>query len=359
MEVFLQSYFNAIDLFSGAGGLSTGLCNAGISVRCAIEFDKEAAETYKLNHSETEVLCKDIRTISDEEVINIKKQYKINMLVGCPPCQGFSSLTKDKNDPRNQLVEEYIRFVSLLEPEVVMLENVPGIQKRDNYLFNKLIELLQLKKYKISYGVVQIADYGIPQQRKRFILIASKSIMIDIPSITHSNKEKSNLKRWVSVKDIFTKTSSIVAKNIKEKDDDFNLLSWHVVRNTSDINKKRMEYMKQGGTRFDIPYDLRPKCHQKSTGYSNVYTRMSADKPSPTITGGCTSISKGRFVHPFENRVISVLEAALIQTFPENYKFVSKSIEKVSTMIGNAFPCDFAEILGKHILKQYGEVGNE
>ena len=357
--MLLQSFFNAIDLFAGAGGLSTGLSNAGINVKCAIEFDKNAAETYKINHSETNVLCKDIRTITDEEVINLKQQHDINMLVGCPPCQGFSTLTQDKNDPRNQLVDEYIRFVSLIEPEVVMLENVPGIQKRDNYLFNKLIELLQLKKYKISYGVVQIADYGIPQQRKRFILIASKSFMIDIPSITHSNKEKSNLKRWVSVKDIFTKTSSIVAKNIKEKDDDFHLLSWHVVRNTSDINKKRMEYMKQGGTRFDIPYDLRPKGHQKSTGYSNVYTRMSADKPSPTITGGCTSISKGRFVHPFEDRAISVLEAALIQTFPEDYKFVAKSISKASTMIGNAFPCDFAAILGKHILKQYKGVGNE
>ncbi len=359
MEVFLQPFFNAIDLFSGAGGLSTGLNNAGINVKCAIEFDKEAAETYKINHPETNVLCKDIRTITDEEVINIKEQYSIDMLVGCPPCQGFSTLTQDKNDPRNQLVDEYIRFVSLIEPEIVMLENVPGIQKRDNYLFNKLIELLQSRNYKISYRVVQIADYGIPQQRKRFILIATKSLLINIPAITHSNKENSEFKKWVSVKDIFTKTSNIAVKNINEKNDDVNLLSWHVVRKTSDINKKRMVYMKQGGSRFDIPYGLRPKCHQKSTGYSNVYTRMSADKPSPTITGGCTSISKGRFVHPFEDRAISVLEAALIQTFPENYKFVAKSISKVSMMIGNAFPCDFAKILGKHILKQYKGVGNE
>ncbi len=341
---------NAIDLFSGAGGLSHGLIKAGINVVVALDSNKDACSTYKINHPNVKIMNDDISCIPDSTFIGFKKNKKINMVVGCPPCQGFSTLTFNKDDPRNMLVREFLRVISLISPEIVMLENVPGILKKGNILFGEILSFLSENNYHIDYKVVQVADYGISQSRRRLVLIASKKNKIQIPSQTHSQDGINGLK-WVPVKKTINDTMHIDTTTFRSMEDNLNSISWHITRELSSINKKRMKYIKAGENRFNIPEELRPKCHKNtSKGYGNVYTRMDPDLPSPTITSGCTTISCGRFIHPYKDRTISIREAAMIQTFPINYKFVAKNMESICRLVGNAFPCDLAYILGTHII---------
>lgn len=346
----------AIDLFCGAGGLTVGLKRAGISIACAVEVDKNACDTYKANHHDVHLVNRDICQISNEEFLSLAKKYKINMVVGCPPCQGFSSLTNNQDDPRNKLVNEFIRVIQIMRPSVVMMENVPGIITKGKPHFNQLIEMLENLEYTITYSVLQVADYGVPQSRRRLVLIASRDKKINLPLPSHSSAGD-GLPKWVTVKKIFEQTKFLLPMTSNDLAfyKDPNLVNWHIIRQLAPINKERLKYLKPGASRYSIPDHLRPKCHQgKNKGYGNVYARMNIDQPSPTITSGCTTMSTGRFVHPFEDRTISVREAALLQTFPLDYIFKSRSIESVCRLIGNALPCDFAFELGKNIMIEIG-----
>lgn len=343
---------NSIDLFSGAGGLSEGMKQAGFNVLAAVENNFDAAKTFKVNNPDAHIFESDIRLVSPTEIKNKTglSRGELDILSGCPPCQGFSTLTSkyDENDQRNSLINEVSRLVRELLPRAVMIENVPGLMTRGSNFLESFIEELKELGYRCSYDVLQVADYGVPQERRRFVLLAGLGFDIKIPSPTHSRNGDFGLPKWKTVKDAL----SDMPPPILHKD---SLLcggpqkfNWHVIRQLAPINLKRLLYLKEGGNRYDIPDHLRPKCHQgKNSGFGNVYGRMSWNKPSPTITGGCTVLSKGRFGHPSENRTMSVREAARLQTFPDSFIFNTESIDKACQMIGNALPCEFARIMSE------------
>lgn len=346
----------SIDLFSGGGGLSQGLKNAGFNIVGAVENDHIAVETYQINYPNTIVFEQDIRFISGEQFLkklNLKKG-ELDLLAACPPCQSFSTLTRNFNilDYRNSLINEVARLVESIMPKSIMIENVPGIVKRGRSFLDEFIAKLEYLGYIVNFDVLQVADYGVPQSRKRFVLLAGLEKEIKIPEPTHSKEGIDGKSKWRTVLDAINGLDEPVTIDESLEFGGPQKLNWNIVRKLSEINLKRLAYLKPGANRFDIPDNLRPKCHQgRNTGFNNVYGRMSWDSPAPTITGGCTVLSKGRFGHPEKQRAISVREAARLQTFPDNYQFKTNSIDKVSQIIGNALPCLFAEKMAKACYK--------
>ncbi|MGF7528055.1 DNA cytosine methyltransferase [Bacillus paralicheniformis] len=327
----------AIDLFSGCGGLSQGLKQAGFQVKVAVEIDKETVNTYELNHPETITINKDIKDVEVSEIKNAANVDKIDLIAGCPPCQGFSkigSLNKNNryNDPRNELVMEFFRIVNGIRPNFIMLENVPGLLHYD--LFKQIIFDLEEIGYFLDVKIVNIADYGVPQRRKRLVLLGSKLGSVTIPE---------NL-------GLPTKTVRDFIYNLPNVQDSDDPL--HKIHSSHGEKVKKIISLipKNGGSRTELPKEYWLDCHKKNdVGYSDVYGRLSWDKVSSTITGGCLNPSKGRFLHPVENRSITAREAALLQTFPKDYQFSTHSKDKLAQMIGNAFPPKFSEIQGKYI----------
>ncbi len=345
----------AVDLFSGAGGLTLGLKRAGFRVAAAVEIESHAFATYKTNHPDVTALKQDIRTVEGAQLKRMAGGT-IDLLAGCPPCQGFSSLTNTstKRDPRNNLVLEMARMVKETKPRAVMMENVPGLADRGKRLFNCLLKTLDELGYKYTWDVLQVADYGVPQNRRRLVLLASRERMLTIPSPTHSRTGENELTKWKTLRQTIGDMGvPPVSLDESHKAGGPQRLNWHVIRRLSPQNIARLRKTKAGVSRAELPQHLRPDCHKASdTGYSNVYGRMSWDQLPVTITGGCTTLSKGRFGHPEELRTISVREAARIQTFPDEYVFDSPFMDYVCGMIGNALPCDFAEVLATSVAEQ-------
>ncbi len=344
--------FTAIDLFSGAGGLSVGLKRAGFDVIAAVEIDKTAVNTYRKNHPEVEVLDKDIREVTGEEILRKTGKQKIDLIAGCPPCQGFSTLTDKKNrdDPRNQLVIQMGRLVEELEPQICMLENVPGLAGRGSPLLDVFIEELGSKGYIITKNVLQMADYGVPQSRKRLVLLAGKGFKVELPIATHGRVPVNGQESWVDLRNELKQKKQPTSYSYAKQNGGARKYNWHVTRDLKPITIERLKHLKPGASRMTLPQHLRPDCHKNSKGFPNVYARMSWDDVAPTMTSGCTTLSSGRFGHPEEDRTISVREAATIQTFPSSYKFETDIIEKACEMIGNALPCRFAEVVSRQCI---------
>ena len=363
----------AIDLFSGCGGVSIGLTKAGFDVACAVEIDEAAVKAYKNYYllKNVNVIQNDICKLSGEDILkagNISRD-EIYLLAGCPPCQKFSMQNRVNNsdeskiDEVKKLLMEYKRIIKEIYPPFVLMENVPGI--RSSYsgrIIKEFISELEnvnapmKERYKVVYDVVNAADYGVPQLRKRFVLHAirydiyevlqSKGRDISLPETTHSKDGKGGKKRWVTVREIFEGLPKISAG---ERYND-NIIKNHYCANLSDINIERMQIIRaNGGTRTALPEHLVLKCHKKYNGHADVYGIMNPDAPAPTMTGGCLSYSKGRFGHPFEDRAISVREAARLQTFPDDYVF-GESLTKSALEIGNAVPIKLVEASGQALL---------
>ena len=344
----------AIDLFAGGGGLTVGLKRAGFYVAAAVDLDKHACATYRANHGEVSLLEQDITEVSGDQLRELAGVEKIDLLAGCPPCQGFTSLNRNgENDPRNDLVLEMSRLAEEIRPKAIMMENVAGLTTKGKSLYQKLIVKLEYLGYDLaeSAEVLEVADYGVPQRRRRLVLLAGQGFKIELPVPTHSKREQDGLSRWKSVRDAISNVKGLgnpIVTSEAAKRGGEQKSKWHVVRNLSAQNVERIKAANPGESRIGIPDELRPPCHQgKEEGFSNVYGRMAWDEPSPTITGGCTTFSKGRFGHPEQDRTISVREAALLQTFPIDYQFDVPYMEHVCNVIGNALPCDFAEVLAK------------
>ncbi len=326
-----------MDLFSGCGGLSEGMHQASFRVQAAIELNDLAVSAYKLNHKKTKVIKSDIRDIKSEDLTQITENKKIHLLAGCPPCQGFSSvrrLNKKRSikDDRNSLVMEFLRFVKELKPLTIMMENVPGL--KDYYLFQKMVKELKDLGYNPKYKVVNIKDYGVPQNRKRLVLVGSLLGEIEVAEPTGER---------VTVRDAIGKLESIS----RTKDPLHKITAKH--------SEKIMEMIKlipkDGGSRKDLPKKYLLECHKKeNVGFNDVYGRLRWDDHSTTITGGCLNPSKGRFLHPKFDRVITPREAALLQSFPKDYKFPT-DIDKTSLalLIGNALPPKFSYIQSENI----------
>jgi len=343
----------AADVFAGGGALTVGLKRAGFRIVGAVEIDSAAFSTYKCNHPEVPALKQDLRTVTGEALKTLANQ-SIDLIAGCPPCQGFSSLRQAAKgrDPRNSLVKEMGRLVAELRPRAVMMENIPGLATKGKRLFGQLLRQLRQLGYETNWGILQAADFGVPQFRRRLVLLAGKGFSIPLPPPTHDRLGRNNLTKWKNLRDAIGGMSPPVTLRIANERGGPQLYNWHVVRNLTQRNIARLNWARPGASRAQLPRDLRPKCHRGlDKGFTNVYGRMRWDQIPVTITAGCTTPSKGRFGHPTQIRTISVREAARIQTFPDDYIFDSDYMDRVCGIVGNALPCDFAEAVARQTLK--------
>ncbi len=329
--------YNAIDVFSGVGGLSAGMVRAGFAAIAAIEIDKYAVLTYRMNHSETTVIEKDIRRVSTDEIIKELNGEPLHLLAGCPPCQGFSSVRRlnrkqNVHDERNDLILEYLRLVKELRPLTIMMENVPGLINYD--LFKDVVKELDSIGYRPKVEIVNVKDYGVPQNRKRLIMVGSLLGEIDIAEGT---REK------VTVKDAIGKLEPI-----QETKDPLHKIT---ANHTPEVMERIRLTPKDGGSWKDLPEQYTLECHKKeNVGFNDIYGRLRWNDYSATITGGCLNPSKGRFLHPEEDRVITAREAALLQSFPRRYKFpVNIPKASLALLIGNALPPRFSYIQSMNI----------
>lgn len=337
----------AVDLFAGGGGLTVGLKRAGFSVVAAVEVEAKAMRTYEANHLEVTPFVEDARNVVGEDLRSCSPTGEIDLLAGCPPCQGFSSLTSKyrRDDPRNALVLEMGRLVEEVNPRAVMMENVSGLADKGKPLLDEFLGILRELGYLPTTGVLQVADYGVPQRRRRLVVLAGRGFEIGLPNSTHHRIGARGLRRWRTLRQAIGDAEYEPATLAEARAAGGpRLFDWHVVRNMAQQNVERLRATRPGGSRAQLPRELRPACHQDSDeGFTNTYGRMTWEQIPVTITGGCTQISKGRFGHPERDRTISVREAATIQTFPADYFFDTPYIGQVCDIIGNALPCDFAE----------------
>jgi DNA (cytosine-5)-methyltransferase 1 len=334
----------AIDLFCGIGGLTYGLQKAGIKVVAGIDSDSSCRYAFEKNNN-SRFIEKDICKITGKEINFLYPKKSIRILVGCAPCQTFSQHTKKiknrEKDPKWNLLYEFLRIIKESKPEIVSMENVPQLRKYK--IFKDFLAGLKEAGYHISYKVAFCPRYGLPQNRKRLLLLASKIKEINFIEETYVPQN------YVAIKKIIGKLPKIKDGEIDKND----ILhrSWKL----SEINKKRIKASRQGGSWLDWREEIRLSCHKKKKGvtYKAVYGRMSWNKPSPTITTQFYSYGTGRFGHPEQNRAISLREGALLQTFPLNYDFIDKkeifSFDKIGRHIGNAVPPKLGEIIGESI----------
>lgn len=338
----------AVEIFAGGGGLAFGLREAGFRTVAAVEINPSAVATFKANHKDVHVYQQDIRTVQGKTLLKLAGG-KLDILAACPPCQGFSSLTSKwkRADPRNDLVSEVARLAEEMRPRALMVENVPGLADKGKVLFDDLILRLENAGYVCNWDVLQVADYGVPQKRRRLVLLAGRGFRIEMPKPTHSRIGKDGLPLWLTVREALSviKTEPVAFMKSKEAGGP-QAVNWHVTRSLSPDNLQRLRHAKPGAVWKSMPEEMRPKCHRGGyDGFTNVYGRMSWDEPSVTITAGCTTLSKGRFGHPEKDRTISLREAALLQTFPLNYHFETEFFEHACEIVGNALPCKFATIV--------------
>lgn len=334
--------YTSIDLFSGAGGMSEGLRQAHFNTKLAFEIDATASMTYKLNHPKTYVYTQDIRTIDLADVTRKLHGRTLHLLAGCPPCQGFSSMrrlnrNKPVEDERNSLINEYVRFVDELQPYTIMLENVPGLAMSED--FHKAVQHLR-ERYNIDYQIVNVREYGVPQSRKRLVMVGSRLAPIQVAPPT-------NIK--TTVRDIIEKLPAPEESN----DAVHQILPHHIAR----IQQLISQIPQNGGSLRDLGEEWQLACHRASNvGFNDVYGRLRWDDYSTTITGGCLNPSKGRFLHPKQNRCISAREASMLQTFPEDYIFPTNVAKtKIALMIGNALPPLFCKIQAENIREHLNE----
>jgi DNA (cytosine-5)-methyltransferase 1 len=338
-----------IDLFCGAGGLTCGLIKSGIKVIAGFDIDESCQYPFEKNNR-VKFIKKDIRNLSAYSIKNKFPKNSIKILAGCAPCQPFSKHTqklRDRNkDDKWGLLYSFYDLVSKVKPHIVTMENVPEIEKET--VFIDFVKGLTSLKYFVSWKTVYCPEYGIPQSRKRLVLLASKLGKINLIPTTH---KKSNFK---TVRDTISYLPRIQAGQIDILD------KLHQSSELSALNITRIQQSKPGGTWRDWDAGIIAPCHRKESGrsYGSVYSRMRWDAPSPTITTQFYGFGTGRFGHPEQNRALSLREGALLQTFPSNYKFIAPkrefSIKEIGRNIGNAVPVRLGEVIGISILHHLG-----
>ena len=337
---------SAIDLFCGAGGMTHGLTKAKIPVNAGIDIDDTCRYAYERNN-QAQFIQQDIRNVTSQFLKRLYPDDGIKVLVGCAPCQPFSSHTqKNKNrkeDEKWGLLSYFQQLVEAIDPEIVSVENVTRIKNQK--VFMDFVAKLESLGYHIFCKSVYCPDYGIPQTRRRLVLIASKFGEIALLPTTHSPSD------YETVLSTIGDLEEIEDGQMSKKD------PLHRARKLKKINKARIKQSKPGGTWLDWADSLRAPCHKKSSGqsYRSVYARMKWDEPAPTITTQFQNFGTGRFGHPDQDRALSLREGALLQTFPEDYDFIDPNVpisfSRLSVHIGNAVPVRLALVIGQSIRK--------
>ncbi|MCP9491801.1 MAG: DNA cytosine methyltransferase [Solirubrobacteraceae bacterium MAG38_C4-C5] len=328
----------ALDLFSGAGGTTQGLRDAGFNVVAAVEKDEDAAKSFAANHPDTLLLDRDIRYVQAPALARRLSAAggRLDLLTACPPCQPFSTLgTGRADDERNGLVSTLARFVRNLRPRMIVLENVPGLKAEPR--FRRLVDEL-FEDYAVTEQIVQATDFGVPQRRRRIIVVGvDRELGVTPPGdLLAALPDRFNLS---------PRTAGDALAKVVTLSPEFDPL--HRARTPRLKTLARIKATKQGGGRLDLPLELQLDCHTKldRRDATSIYGRIDPSKPAPTMTTRCTTPSCGRFVHPTEHRGLTLREAALIQTFPTTYAFEG-GYDSAERQIGNAVPPRLAEALG-------------
>ncbi len=343
----MKTKIKVIDLFCGIGGLTHGLIKEGLDVIAGIDNDSSCKFGYEYNNK-TRFIDKDIIKVTAAQVNELfgTKRNSIRVLAGCAPCQPFSKLNLKRITKKQlQPLEKFAQLIEETQPDVVSMENVSGLADKDKYpIFKAFIDTLERNNYKYSYEIVDVSEYGVPQKRKRLVLLASKLGDIALIKRTHKNNK-------ITVRDVIKNIKPIKDGEISNED------PLHRARKLSPLNLKRIKATPHnGGNSESWSEDLILECHKKKSGKtysSTVYGRMRWDEPAPTMTTQCTGLGNGRFGHPEQDRAISLREAALFQTFPKDYKFVSDAgpivTSNIGRFIGNAVPVRLGSVIGKSI----------
>jgi DNA (cytosine-5)-methyltransferase 1 len=352
----------AIDFFCGIGGLTRGLLNVGIKVVAGFDVNGACKETYERNNKPAKFHQQDISNVTAKDIWKILGTRRTNdlLLVGCAPCQPFTNQRKSKPVAERdgsfdferdaKILGAFGRLIEETTPGQILIENVPGLTRvRGFSTYRRFLRLLADLNYSVAEGVLDAKQYGVPQTRRRFVLIGMKGRQATLPQPECGP----GLKDYSTVRDSISHYPPIAAGERNQ------LVPNHIAAAISEINLERLRATPHdGGDRRAWPRDLRLQCHRgKYKGHTDVYGRLAWDEPAPTLTGRCNSISNGRYGHPCQDRAISLREAASLQTFGDAYVFCGTSVH-ISRVIGNAVPVKFAESLGRHLLAlRYGEEG--
>lgn len=336
-----------VDLFCGIGGLSYGMKSKGFKILAGFDLDWTCQYAYETNN-EARFVYKDIRRVTKDDILPLYSKKAIKILAGCAPCQPFSSYSfknKEKDPNKYDLLYEFGRLVGEVNPDIVTMENVTQILNfKAKPVLQDFVDRLKSLGYFVVVNKVFCPDYGIPQTRRRLVLLASKRGKIELVPPTHDKEH------YVTVRETIGGLRPIVSGEVDALD------PLHRTISLTPINLERIKATPYGGSWHDWPENLLLKCHKRKEGrtYGSVYGRMEWDKPGPTMTTQCTGLGNGRFGHPEQDRAISVREAALLQTFPQTYKFFpnerSVSIIKASRYIGNAVPPKLGEVIAESIV---------
>lgn len=345
----------AVDLFCGAGGLTHGLIRAGVRVDAGVDADPQASFAYEKNNDGARFLPWDVTGKNAPSVAKLFGGSKddVRLLAGCAPCQPFSKLNKGEGESHASwgLLHAFSRFVKGIEPQLVTMENVPELTRRGEDVFRAFVRSLESLDYQVDWRIVQCADYGVPQSRRRLVLLASRLGPISVPEGDFSGRLN-----WHTVRSTIEDLPPLGSGAVDAKD------PLHAASKLSERNLERIRSTPlDGGSRDSWPRRLELDCHRKTSGrkYVSIYGRMWWDRPAPTVTTLCTGLGNGRFGHPVQDRAISLREAALLQGFPPGYRFwhdgQKPPRKSVARMIGNAVPPPLGEALGKALVSHVAE----
>jgi DNA (cytosine-5)-methyltransferase 1 len=353
-----------IDLFAGCGGMTAGFVRHDFEPILAVEWNLHAAATYAANFGEDHAYWGDIDEVLKADIPTA------DVVIGGPPCQGFSNLgSKDVNDPRNKLWKSYLEVVERAHPKVFVIENVDRF--RSSAEFQLLLDEAKtgmISDYELTHGLLLAADYGVAQRRTRTIVIGSRVGPIELPKTTHARLPKGDLQPWATVRERISKLperpSTTALPDTRTNffgetvPGEFKWLDLHFGRNPRESSLLRYDCIPPGGGRFDLPDELLPDCwRKKPTGTTDVMGRMRWDAPSLTIRTEFFKPEKGQYLHPQWdpknprkrlNRVITHLEAALLQDFPESFAWCGSKIE-IAKQIGNAVPVGLASAVARKV----------
>lgn len=330
-----------VDLFCGAGGLAYGLKSAGFEIVAGIDLDPTCRHPFETNCGGA-FIEKSVEDVTAAELDDLFVGADVRILAGCAPCQPFSTYSQSRKSPdaRWDLLRSFLRLAVELRPEIVTMENVRGLA--DKPIWNEFVDGLKSAGYHVEWDELLCSDFGVPQTRKRLVLLASLVGPIEVPKPQRDQEVR-------TVRDVIADLPKLAAGQADPND------SLHVACKLSETNLTRIRASKPGGTWRDWPEELRAACHTKETGetYPSVYGRMAWDEPSPTMTTQCFGYGNGRFGHPTQDRAITLREAAILQSFPATYSFLPDgerpTFSKVGMLIGNAVPPKLAEAIGQSV----------